>query len=464
MKPKYTPRPYQKRAIKELLAHPHHGLFLEPGLGKTSTVLAAYQILKRQEFVERVLVVAPLRVCYEVWPRELAKWQQFGEITHRVLHEKNRRLDSFTEDLGLINPEGLEWLFEQVARGRKFPFDWLVVDESTRFKHTKTKRFKLLKLLLGRFTRRTILTGTPTPQGLLDLFGQVYVVDQGKALGRFITHYKNEFFYPSGYGGYDWQPMPDAEDKILARLQPITTTMLAADWLDLPELVETGYDKDGKGLIELPPKARQAYTQLEEELIAQIDDGRVVAANTAVASGKCRQACNGGVYDSERVVHELHEAKVDAVESLVEELQGKPLLVAYQYEHDRDRLRRRFKDAPAIHGNQSPKQAAEILAAWNQGKLPLLLAQADAIYHGLNLQEGGAHHLAWFGLTWDYEVYYQTVRRLLRQGQQASRVFVHHLLIRDSVDEDMLASIRAKHKHQREVLAQLKQGLSRRRR
>lgn len=452
---RYAPRTYQRQAIKQLLAQPHHGLLIEPGLGKTSITLEALRLLRKAGAVRRALVIAPLRVCHEVWPRELAKWDQFHSLHARILHGDDKSLDDLDDvALLLINPEGLGWLAAELSRRKRWPFDWLVVDESTKFKHTNTQRYKLLKNLLPHFTRRTILTGTPTPNGMLDLFGQVYVIDCGRALGRFVTHYRNEFFYPSGFGGYTWTLQPGGEERILERVRPITTTMLARDWLDLPERV------DNVVLVDLPPAARQAYDALERELLVKLRRGEIVAANAAVATAKCRQVANGGVYDDARVAHELHEAKVDAVESIVDELQGSPLLVLYHYAHDFARLRRRFSKALALHGNQRAAETRRVIDAWNRGA-PLLLAQAETIYHGLNLQEGSGHTVAWFGLTWDFEVYDQAVKRIWRSGQRARRVVVHHVLARDTIDETMREIVvDGKQTAQNRVLEALKLRLS----
>lgn len=455
---RWEPRQYQRHSVKQLLAHPHHGLLIEPGLGKTSITLEALRLLRKGGLVDRALVVAPLRVCHEVWPRELKKWAQFQALQYRILHGSSKTLDDADGvDVFLINPEGLGWLASVLSKRRHWPFDWLIVDESTKFKHTNTSRFKLLRNLLPHFTRRTILTGTPTPNGLLDLFGQVYLIDSGRALGRFITHYRNEFFYPSGYGGYTWTPQQDAEQRILERVRPITTTLLAKDWLELPERI------DNVIRVKLPDSARQVYAQMEQELIARLERGDIVAANAAVATAKCRQVANGGVYDDARNVHQLHEAKVDAIESIVDELQGSPLLVLYHYEHDLERLRKRFPQAVALHGGQSTRATKEAINAWNAGA-PLLLAQAETVYHGLNLQEGAGHTVAWFGITWDFEVYDQAVKRIWRSGQKSRRVVVHHVLAEATIDELMFdVVVGGKQASQRRVLEALKTGLSKRR-
>ena len=454
---KFAPRVYQRRAIKFMLQEGHCGLFLEPGLGKTAAALATFKLLKRTGLVNKALVIAPLRVCHSVWPKESRKWNEFRELRVHVLHGDGRDLD-VEADLYCINPEGLGWLFMELLGRAEWPFEWLIVDESTKFKNTASQRFKLLKNHLGNFMRRTILTGTPTPNGLLDLFGQMYIVDSGRSLGRYVTHYRNEFFYPSGYGGYEWKPQKDAEKRIMARVKPVTLSMAAADWLELPERVDNEIE------VELPPDAMRKYKELERELITKLEDLTVTAANAGVAAMKCRQVANGGIYVSgsgEREIVQIHDAKTDALESLIEELQGSPLLVAYEFGHDLVRIRARFgKKMPALHGGMPSREALRIEAAWNAGDISVLLAQPQTVAHGLNLQESG-HTICWFGMIWDYEVYQQFVLRVLRQGQRASRVFVHHIIAKGTVDEIIADALRAKHRDQRAFLDGLKSGLRR---
>lgn len=461
---KFTPREYQTRGIRYLLEKAHAGLFLEPGLGKTATVLAAYTLLKRRGFVKKLLVVAPRRVCLLVWPQEAAKWDEFKHLRVHFLHGKGRHLRA-DADVYLINPEGLPWLLEELRRTRTWPFEWLVVDESTKFKKSNTVRFKLLRGVLHRFLRRTILTGAPTPKGLLDLFGQVFVMDLGQSLGRYVTHYRNEFFYPTGFGGYTWVPQPDAHERILARLEPSVLTMRAEDWLELPERV------DHVLKVTLPSTVMAQYQELEREMVATLATKKVVVGSASAVSMKCRQLASGGVYRDvvdprthqlSREVVEVHEAKVDALEELRDELAGEPLLVAYEFAHDLTRLRRRFgADVPALEGGLSDAALLDLEARWNRGDVPLLLAQASSTAHGLNLQAGGAA-VAWFSLTYDYETFHQFNLRVLRQGQLAKRVKYYYLVAEDTVDEDTLRVVLGRHTDQRRVLADLVEAARRR--
>lgn len=456
MAERWAPRKYQKQATQWLVNRPEAALFLDPGLGKTSVTLSAFQALQRAGVAKRALVVAPLRVCYLVWTHEaggeLGKWENFQGLTVTLLHgaKKGERLQADT-DLYVINFEGLPWLCQEgrLTKLVKRGVELLVVDELSKFKHPRTDRFKALKPHLGRFKRRWGLTGSPASNGLLDLFGQVYVLDQGRRLGRYITHFRHQYFVPTGFKGYNWQPQENAEDRIYAQLADLALPMRAVDHLDLPKLVEQDL------WVNLPKKAKQTYDRLEQDLIAQLAEGTVTAANAAVASGKCRQVASGGVYldeeglpSPERLVKHLHDAKTQAVQELVGELQGFPLLVAYEFHHDLERLRKALgKDAPAIGGRVSMKETTRLVKAWNNGELPVLLAHPAAMGHGLNLQASG-HHICWYSLTWDLELYDQLVRRIWRQGQKAKRVTVHRILARDTLDEVVAAALKGKRRTQ----------------
>lgn len=484
---KYNPHPYQREAIRFMIANGAAGLFLDPGLGKTSTTLAAFHILKKKGLVRKMLVVAPLRPAYGVWPAEAAKWDEFRHLNVAVLHgPRKTELLKSDADVYVINPEGLEWL---VPHLKALGIDMLVVDESTKFKHSNTKRFKILKSVLPGFRRRYILTGTPAPNGLLDLFGQIYILDLGNALGRYITTYRMNYFDASGYGGYSWVPrkghdtctkcssevleglavkgkhdgcggevvhQKSSGEKIYEKLKPLVLRMSAEDYLDLePYISNTIY-------VDLPDNARKVYDQMEDLLITSIESDVITAANAAVAGGKCRQIANGGLYtgDGEKWAP-VHEAKADAVEELVEELSGKPVLIAYEYKHDLERLQKRFPDAPHIGGGVSPKEFRAIEVAWNDGLIPVLLAQPQSVAHGLNLQEVGSA-VIWHSLTWNLEDYIQLIRRVWRQGQK-ERIVVHHIAARKTIDEVILKVVAQKDKNQGALLTALKSHLRGRR-
>lgn len=444
----WKPHGYQKKAVKFALQNACAGLFLDPGLGKTSITLAVIKVLKKEKLINKVLIIAPLRVCYLVWTKEIDKWKDFQGITIQLLHgkdkERNLKKDA---DIYIINPEGLPWLFKNDLR--KLGFDMLVIDESSKFKSASTQRFKLLKPMLRYFKRRYILTGTPAPNGMMDLFSQIYILDEGAALGRFITHYRSTYFYPSGFGGYEWKLQENAHQRIQERIKPMILRLEAKDYLDLPALIESPV------YVDLPNAARDVYKQMEDEMIAALNKGDIVAANAAVASMKCRQIANGGVYDELHNAHHIHMEKAEAVKDLVEELQGTPALIAYDYDHDLQRLLKVLgKDTPNI-STASPKAAAKIEEAWNAGELPVLLGHPASVGHGLNLQ-GSGNHVIWHSLTWNFEHYDQFNKRVWRQGNKNSHVYVHHIIAENTVDEAVLMALKYKDHTQSSLLNGLK--------
>jgi SNF2 family DNA or RNA helicase len=452
----WMPHPFQAAAVKFMVGQGAAGLFLDPGLGKTSVTLAAFSVLKKKGLVKRMLVIAPLRPCYGVWPLEVQKWTEFSGLSLSVLHGPAKdQLIQNGDDIHVINPEGLGWLFKQQLRkngSEPWPYDVLVIDESTRFKHTNTQRFRILKPYLKEFKRRYILTGSPAPNGLLDLFGQVYVLDGGAALGGFITHYRQTHFDPVGFGGYKWVLKPGHDKVIQEKLKPLVMRLAAEDYIDLPPLI------DNLVQVTLPEGAMKQYKEMENILVTQVEGGEVVAANAAAATTKCRQIANGGIYHEggEKWSH-LHEAKVEAVQEIVEELSGKPALVAYEYRHDLERLQKAFPGAPHIGGGVSASRFAAIEVAWNRGEIPVLLAQPQSVAHGLNLQGTGAA-VIWAGLTWDLEVAEQFVRRVWRQGQKES-VVQHFIVAKGTVDEVIMAALKRKDKTQQSLMDALKTHL-----
>ncbi len=460
---RWQPHKYQKLGVKWLLEHACAALFADPGVGKTSITLGALSLLIKGGHASKVLIIAPRRVCYEVWPDEVKKWADFNHLRVEVLHGPDKEEALHREaDIYCVNPEGLEWLLGSrgasqvnLKRWKALGFDTLVVDELSKFKHSNTKRFKQLKQVLGTFRRRWGLTGSPAANGLMGLFGQAYVLDMGNALGAYVTHYRNRFFVPS-FDGFSWVPQENAEAKIYAALAPLVMR-IGSEHLDLPTLVDKTVD------VSLDDKVRKVYMELEEHLITELEAGTITAANAAVASSKCRQVASGGIYLDEgslppiksKTVHRvngrtwasLHDAKVDALEELIEELQGKPLLVGYDFQHDLAHCQQRFGDVPFIGGGVSDARVAELKILWNQGKLPLLFGHPQSMGHGLNLQSA-CSHVCWFSLTWDYELYDQFIKRVHRQGNKADRVFVYHLMARGTVDEAIYWALKSKKKGQ----------------
>ena len=449
----FNPREYQKRCIRFLLENGFAGLFLDPGLGKTAIVLGALQILQRKKLVRAALVIAPLRPTYFVWPAEVEKWDDFHGLKVAVLHgsKKEAALRS-KADVYVINPEGLPWLCRALSAHNwkgPWPFDMLVVDESTKFKRSNTQRFKLLKPILTRFIRRYILTGTPAPNGLLDLFGQIYLLDLGKALGAFVSHYRMTYFYPGGYGGYEWLPQPGAEKKIYQRIEPLVVQLSAKDHLKLPKL----FTLPGLPQVEvtLPEKAMAQYKSMEKQFFIDLGKNEEAwAVNAAVASMKCRQVANGGIYTDRWVEmgelpkatmawQKIHDAKTDVVVDLIEELSGKPTLVSFDFHHDKERLLKELgMNTPVLGSGVSMRASAGIIERWNAGEIPVLLVNPQSVAHGLNLQGGRA--VIFHSLTWNLEDYEQLIQRVWRQGQEKA-VYVYHIVAKGTIDEVIIDAL-----------------------
>ena len=463
------PRPYQVEGVKFLLSRPEAGLFFDPGLGKTRTVLTALKILRvpssrGRVLARRTLVVAPLRVAQEVWRQEAAKWQTGLRV--ELLHGKDKddALDR-DADVYVINPEGLDWLSKRrdshaVDAGY---FDVLVVDESSKFKETRTQRFKTLRAMLKNFKRRYILTGSPAPKGLMNLFGQIFILDGGDALGKYITHYRAMYFTPDFFG-HDWRLNEGAEQKIYDKIRPLVLRKDATDHLDMPELPVIP-----PIVVELPPDARKKYDELREELVLKLrDDRHVVASSAAVLTNKLRQVANGAIYHSEmpytlplkkQDYTVIHDAKLDALGDLLEELESNPAIVVYEFRHDLERLLARYPGTPHLGGGVSARDFSSSCTMWNAGRLPLLFVQPQSVSHGLNLQEGAGHTLIWFGITWSYEDYDQLIRRLWRQGQKAKRVLNYQIIARATVDERMIAVLKKDKRTQQDLLDALREEL-----
>jgi SNF2 family DNA or RNA helicase len=449
-KEQWQPHQYQLTAVQWLISRGGAGLFLDPGLGKTSVTLAAYKILRDKGIARKALVVAPRRPMYEVWPAEINKWADFEDITYVVLHgsDKEEALE-IDADIYIINPEGLAWLFTS-KRFEKLNVDILIADELSKFKHSQTQRFKLIKPYLPKFQRRWGLTGTPASNGLMDLFGECYMLDCGNALGRFVTHFRNNYFIQSGFGGYEYKPRVGAYEQILERIKPLALHMQAEDYLQLPELVY----QDVK--VRLDPAAMGIYKTMEDAFFVQLESEEVTAVSASAVGIKCRQIANGAVYNDNKEVSAVHNEKLDALESLLEELNGQPALVLYEFNHDKDRILERFPGAPYIGGGQSDKKVSAYIMEFNAGTLPVLLAHPASAGHGLNLQKV-SNHVIWFGLPWDLELYDQALRRVYRQGNPNTHVFIHHIVAEKTLDEKVLKVLKQKDRLQRNFLAALKE-------
>jgi SNF2 family DNA or RNA helicase len=460
----WKPWAYQERALKFLLEHGQAGLLLEPGLGKTSISLAAVKILLGKKLMRRVLVVAPLRAIYDVWPAEISDWEDFHNFNIAILHGGNkdkvlRQLEPHHQ-LALINFEGLPWLMTDKARMKQLDADVLIIDESSKMKASNTLRFRVLRPHLQEFKRRYILTGSPRPKNYLDLFAQIYLLDRGAALGAYITHYKNTFFYPTGYDMREWALLPGADKKINALVAPMVLRLDAKDYLKLPKEMERVHR------VELPPKARAEYDQIEKNFVSTLFNAPMV--NSAAARSKCCQIANGGVYldptpqddrwpARDRPVRFIHTAKVDALVELYEELQGEQLMVAIGYHHDVTAIRAALnRDVPCINGQTTKNQASDYIDRWNSGELDLLLVHPASAGHALNLQKFSPRHVAFFYIPDDYDHFDQCWRRVWRQGNKAEWVMRHLFIADNTVDVPKLANLRRKGDGQNDFLRAMK--------
>lgn len=469
----YLPKAYQLTAIAVAIRKRFLALFLDPGLGKTSVILRAYITLKKQRKAKGILVIAPLRVCYSVWPKETRKWTFSRHLRVRVLHGHNKAWElTQPADIYVINPDGLPWLFKVGLKGkRNWPFDMLVVDESSRFKNHASKRLKLLYSKLLKFRRRYILNGTPAPRGYVDLFGQFLIVDRGVALGRYITHYRKDYLEPD-YMKFNWTIRnKKCAKKVQKKIAPISLVMEAKDHLQMPPL------SFPIRKVTLPPKAMAHYREAERELFTEIltSENRIVELdlkNIAVATGMCRQLCAGAFYEplsleqrarppaaKDRIWHELHDRKIESLLDLIDELQGKPLLIAYEYHHSLARIqaaiKARFKlKAPAINSQTTPQQGVKLENLWNAGKLRVLIGHSASIQYGLNLQESG-DDIAWFDLTWSLDTFIQYLRRLHRQGKERP-VRVHQIVADGTIERLMLRRLQDRHETEQHLKKKLR--------
>lgn len=455
----WVPEPYQKQGVKLLVSQGAAGLFLDPGMGKTSITLAAIKILLKKQLVRKVLIVAPLRPCYLTWPAEIKKWNDFKHLRYVILHgAKKEEALKVDADIYLTNPEGLAWLFNggkpntDHKRLAELGFDMLVLDESTKFKNTNTERFSILRPVLPKFKRRYILTGSPMPRSYMDLFGQIYTLDLGNALGSYITHYRHKYFDPTGYGGYDWTLRAGADKEIQAQLEHLVMHFSAEEHLKMPKL------RINPIYIELPPAAQDLYDELEEHFITEVGDKVITAVNAGAATGKLSQIANGGLYyESEinRKTIEVHHAKTTAVVDLIEELSGQPALLNYEFTHDLERLTKALGAKTPNMSSGGMKELRLLQDKWNAGEIPVMLGQPASMGHGLNLQQGG-HHLIMHSLMWDWEVVDQWMRRLYRAGNKSPYVCLHLIIARGTIDEVKYALMLQKDKNQKAFLETLK--------
>lgn len=445
---KYEPHSYQKYATDFIERNSIAALLLDMGLGKTSITLTAINNLLFDYFdAHRVLVIAPLRVAKNTWPEEIEKWSHLSNLKYSVVvGTEKERTSALKEnvDIYVINRENIPWLVEKSKL--PFDFDMVVIDELSSFKNYSSKRFKSLMKVRPNIKRIIGLTGTPTSNGLMDLFAEFKILDMGVRLGRFIGQYRNAYFTPDKMKGhivYSYKPLPSAEKIIYEKISDITISMKATDHLKMPELIEC------ETVVQMSEKEKKSYTTLKKELVLSIPDGEITVANAASLSNKLSQMANGAIYLEDKGFVTIHDRKLDALEDLIESANGKPLLVAYWFKHDLERIKGRF-DIREI-------KTSEDIKDWNDGKIPVAVIHPASAGHGLNLQSGGST-LVWFGLTWSLELYQQTNARLYRQGQNET-VVIHHIITKGTIDEDILKALKRKDKTQSSLIDAVKAKL-----
>lgn len=445
---KYNPHEYQSYATEFILSHPISAVFLEMGLGKSVITLSAIFDLCLDSFlVCKVLVIAPLRVARDTWPAEIKKWDHLKGLSYSVaVGTEKERIDALKKQstVYIINRENVDWLVHK--SGIPFHFDMVVIDELSSFKSYGAKRFKSLLKVRPSVKRIVGLTGTPSSNGLMDLWAEFRILDFGQRLGRYISYYRNTYFTPDKRNTqiiFSYKPLPGAEEEIYKQISDITISMKSTDYLKMPEYVSN------EVFVTLSDKEWRVYSDFKEDMVANLGDEEIDAVNAAVLSGKLLQMANGAVYDSENKAHVIHEKKLDALEDLIEGANGKPVLVAYWYKHDLERIKDRFP----VRQIQSSKDIED----WNDGKIPIAVIHPASAGHGLNLQSGGST-LIWFGLTWSLELYQQTNARLYRQGQKDT-VIVHHIITKNTIDEDVLLALTKKEKTQDALIDAVKANL-----
>lgn len=433
---------YQERAIEFINRTKKCGLFLDMGLGKTVTSLTAASDFMDNFFVTRVLIIAPLRVANTVWKQEAENWEHLKHLKVNICTGSvaERRLALNRDaDVYVINRENITWIVENM----KWKWDMVIVDESSSFKSPKAKRFRALRKITKHVKSMLLLTGTPSPNGFLDLWSQIYLIDNGERLGRTITNYRSRFFKPSGYMGYTYKIIDGAEEKIKSLLKDICITMKSEDYLELPDAIPL-YE-----YIDFPPHVLAQYKELEKEFIIELEKGvDIMAPSAAAISNKLLQICNGAIYDENSDFHELHSEKITALKEIVEDNPDENFLIAYNYKSDLERLKKAFPKATVLD------KEGKVLEQWNKGNIKMLFAHPASAGHGLNAQFGGAC-IVWFGLNWSLELYQQFNKRVHRQGQTKT-VRIMHIVAKGGIDERILEALKNKAETQDELLAYLK--------
>lgn len=452
---KFVPHKYQEYAIQRIIDTPYIALLLEMGLGKTVSALTAINIMLQDFEVIKPLVIAPLRVAENTWSREVEKWDHLQHLRiSKILGSADHRRKALRADADLyvINRENVEWLVGEL--GSEWDFDMVIIDESSSFKNHQSKRFRALRRVRPLIKRAVALTGTPAPNSLMDLWAQIYLLDQGERLGKTITGFRDRYFLPGkrkGHIVYDWKAKSEAEERIYEAISDIAVSMKAEDWLELPEKIEQTVS------IKITGKPWELYEKLERDLLLEYDDADVVAQTAAVLSNKLLQLASGAVYDEQRGVKLIHDAKLDQLEDDIEAANGKPVMVFYYYQHTLDRIMQRFPHARVL---RKGKEGNEDIRAWNNDEIDLLLLHPKSAGHGLNLQESSCQTAIWFDQIWSLEEYLQANARVHRQGQ-TNRIIVRRYVAAGTMDEEAVEAIERKETGQEALMQAVKARIER---
>ena len=451
---RYSSHEYQRYATEYIETHSVAAVLLDMGLGKTSITLTALNNLLFDSFeVHKVIVIGPLRVSRHTWPVEIEKWDHLKGLRYSVaVGTESERMSALRKqaDIYVINRENVQWLISE--SGIPFDFDMVVIDELSSFKNHQTKRFKALMKVRPKVKRIVGLTGTPSSNGLMDLWAEFRLLDMGERLGRFIGQYRTSYFRPDKQNGqvvFSYKPLPGAEKQIYSRISDITISMKSTDHLRMPELVDSRYT------VYLSETEREKYEELKKDLVLQLPDGEVTAANAASLSGKLSQMADGAVYTDAGETIAIHERKLDALEDIIEAAYGRPVLVAYWFRHDFERISERLQKLKIPYARLDTDGS---IRKWNAGEIPVALIHPASAGHGLNLQ-GGGNTLVWFGLTWSLELYQQTVARLWRQGQESETVVVQHIITKGTIDERIMKALSEKDTTQAALIDAVKADL-----
>lgn len=448
----FRPYDYQAYAINKIIDNKRFGLFLDMGLGKTVSTLTAIDELKYNYLdVDKVLVIAPKRVAEDTWAQEVEKWTHLSHLdVSLVLGTPKQREQALEKnaDIYVTNKENTKWVCERYKKS--WPFDMVVIDELSTFKNSDSQRFKVLKKKWPLFNRFVGLTGTPAPKNIMDLWAQMYLIDGGERLGKFKTHFRQKYFYPTHQisdNVFNWELKDGSKDEIYSKISDVTVSMESKDYLEMPERIDTVQE------AKLSKKERALYDELEQNMVIEndIDDEKDIAAlNSASLSNKLLQMSNGAVYANDGTITHIHDRKLELLDEIVEESQGQPILVMYNYKHDKDRLLERYSFAETL-------DSEDYMERWNNGEIQMLITHPASAGHGLNLQYGGSI-MVWFGLTWNLEYYEQANARLYRQGQKKTTV-IHHLLTENSIDQKVYDSLKNKKLNQNELMNAVKARL-----